>query len=150
VVARLRQRRSYRRRGSPRAGAAAVEFALVAPLFLLLLAGIIEFGQAFRIEHALCNAARRGARSAVVDGAMNSQVVQKVKTHCVNTIGLRESDVTVVVAVNGQAGADLDAAATGDEVRVTVSVPFSKAGVGFFANLFSGKVLSSSCALECE
>ena len=122
----------------------------MAPLFLLLLGGIIEFGQAFRIEHGLANAARRGARSAIVDGATSSLVAQKVKTHCVDTIGVKEADVTVVVSLNGQAGASLDGAAAGDEVRVDVSIPYSKAGVGFFANLFTGKVLSSACTFECE
>lgn len=144
AVARARVNCSYR------TGAAAVEFALVAPLFLFLLAGVIEFGHAFRIEHTLCNAARRGARSAIVDGATSNEVAKKVETHCVDILGVKKSDVTVDVALNGTSDADLSSAVPGDEVRVTVSIPFSKAGVGFFANLFTGKVLSSTCILECE
>lgn len=127
-----------------------MEFAVVAPLFFLLLAGIIEFGQAFRIQHMLSNACRRGCRVAVVEGAKSSQVRQKVKAHCAETLGVSEGDVTVHVAVNGNAGADLSQAEEGTELSVTVSVPYSKAGVGFFANMFSNVTLSSTCTLEHE
>ena len=133
-----------------RRGAAAVEFAVVAPLFFLLLAGSIEFGQAFRIEHSLSNATRRGARSAIVDGATTSQVQQKVKTHCVQTLGVNEADVTVGMTVNGSDATDVSQAEEGDEISVTVSIPFSKAGTGFYANTFANSTLSSTCTLEHE
>lgn len=45
-------------------GAAAVEFALVAPLLILLLFGIITFGYAFFEQQAYASAAREGARLA--------------------------------------------------------------------------------------
>lgn len=45
-----------------RRGAAAVEMALVLPLFLLVIFGIVEIGRAFMVEHLLANAARVGAR----------------------------------------------------------------------------------------
>ena len=138
------------KRPKRRRGAAAVEFAVVAPLFLLLLAGIMEFGQAFRIEHALSSAARRGARSAIVDGTTSKQVIQKVKDHCVETLGVAEKDVTVDVTVNGVSGTELGEANEGDEIRLTVSVPFSEAGAGFYANTLSCAVLSSTCTLEHE
>lgn len=142
----LRRNRSSR----TRRGVAAVEFAVVAPLFFLLVAGIIEFGQAFRIQHMLSNACRRGCRAAVVQNATSSQVQQKVKAHCTKTCNVGAGDVTVHVAVNGNPGADLSQAKNGDEISVTVSIPFSKAGIGFFANTFSNTTLSSTCTLEHE
>ena len=45
-----------------------VEFALVAPLFFLLLFSIIEFGRAVYYIQMLNNAAREGARYAIVHG----------------------------------------------------------------------------------
>lgn len=49
------------------AGAVAVEFALIAALFLvLLLVGIVELGRAFFYMNATAEATRRGARIAVV------------------------------------------------------------------------------------
>ena len=145
---------SHRRRRSRakgfRRGVAVVEFAVIAPLFFLLLAGIIEFGQAFRIEHMLSNASRRGARAAIVDGATTSQVRQKVKTHCARTLGVNEADVTIEIAVEGNATAKLSQAEEGNEISVTVSVPYSKAGVGFYANMFSNSIFSATCTLEHE
>ena len=139
-----------RRHGRQRRGAATVELAIVAPLFLLLLAGIIEFGLAFRIQHALSSTARRGARAAAVEGASTNTIVGQVKSHCVRILGVDEADVAVSVAVNGSTGLDLSNAESGDEVRVTVSIPYSKAGVGFFANTFATSMLTSTSAFERE
>jgi hypothetical protein len=43
-------------------GAAAVEFALVLPLLILLFIGIVEFSQALQVQARLSAAAREGAR----------------------------------------------------------------------------------------
>ena len=43
-------------------GAAAVEFALVLPILLLLIGGIIDFGFAFNTQISLTHAAREGVR----------------------------------------------------------------------------------------
>lgn len=48
-------------------GAAAVEFAIVASLFFMLVFGIIDFGFAFHSWNNAANAAREGARKAAVD-----------------------------------------------------------------------------------
>ena len=47
-------------------GAAAVEFALLLPLLVLLLFGFIQFGLAFNTRIQATNAAREAARQAVV------------------------------------------------------------------------------------
>ena len=140
------------RMASPRhrRGVAAVEFALIAPLFLLFLAGIIEFGQVFRIEHMLTTASRRGARSAIVNGATTSEVQQNVKTQLVQILGVNEEDVTVEVAVNGSAGTNVSEAEEGDEISVTASIPYSKAAAGFYANMFSTSIISATCIFEHE
>lgn len=43
-------------------GAAMVEFALVLPILLLLVFGIVEFGRVYNIETSITAAAREGAR----------------------------------------------------------------------------------------
>lgn len=48
-------------------GASAVEFALVLPMLLLLVFGIVEFGRAFNIHIQLTGAAREGARVAALE-----------------------------------------------------------------------------------
>ncbi len=48
-------------------GQALVEFALVVPLLLVLLVGTIDFGRAVFAYNSVSNAARSGARTAIVD-----------------------------------------------------------------------------------
>jgi Flp pilus assembly protein TadG len=52
-----------------RRGQALVEFAMVAPIFFLLLFGIIESGRFIFYYETLNNATREGARYAIVNGA---------------------------------------------------------------------------------
>ena len=47
-------------------GAAAVEFALVLPVLLILIFGIIDFGRMLNAKITLTEAAREGARAAAV------------------------------------------------------------------------------------
>lgn len=60
--------RMHRKRTESESGAAAVEFALIAPLLFLLVFGIINFGYLYGQKLSLNQAAREGARLAVVDG----------------------------------------------------------------------------------
>jgi hypothetical protein len=48
-----------------RAGQSMVEFAVLAPIFFLLLLGTIDLGRAVYIYNAISNGAREGARAAV-------------------------------------------------------------------------------------
>jgi Flp pilus assembly protein TadG len=59
---RCRARRLWR----DTAGAAAVEFALVLPVLLLMVMGILDFGRALNIHHVVTDASREAARRAVV------------------------------------------------------------------------------------
>ncbi len=61
-------------RGRRSRGQALPEFALVAPLFFLLLFGIIEAGRFIYYYEILSNATREGARYAIVNGAGASEV----------------------------------------------------------------------------
>jgi Flp pilus assembly protein TadG len=54
-------------------GQAMVEFAIVLPLLLILLIGVFEFGRAWNVYHAVTDAARLGARSAVVADPVTTQ-----------------------------------------------------------------------------
>lgn len=46
-------------------GASLIEFAIVLPIFLLLIGGMVDLGRAFFTKVTLTNAAREGARSAM-------------------------------------------------------------------------------------
>lgn len=58
-----------RRRHARDRGQALAEFALVAPIFFLMLFAIIDFGRYVYYVQILNNAAREGARYAIVHGA---------------------------------------------------------------------------------
>jgi Flp pilus assembly protein TadG len=49
-----------------RRGQALVEFALIVPMLLLLVLGVVEFGRAWNVYQTLTDAAREGARTAVL------------------------------------------------------------------------------------
>jgi Flp pilus assembly protein TadG len=53
-------------RADPESGVIAVEFAFLLPLFLMILTGVVEFGNMWYVRHALGNASREGARAAVL------------------------------------------------------------------------------------
>lgn len=55
---------ALRRRNRDERGAAAVEFALILPIFLILLFGIIDFGYMINRSSIINNAARDGVREA--------------------------------------------------------------------------------------
>lgn len=133
-----------------RSGAAIVEYALVAPLFFLMLGGVIEFGQAFQIEHLLSVASRRGARFAIVNGSTNNSVEKRIREQVAKTLRVNDAFIGVEIVVNGSGTIDVSQAREGDEISVTVSVPYSKAGIGFFANVLTDATLSSNCVFEHE
>src|SRR5688500_6039647 len=59
-------------------GASAVEFALIVPVLIVLVLGIIEFGHAFQVQGTLSAAAREGVRAMALrnDRAGAMDVVQ--------------------------------------------------------------------------
>jgi hypothetical protein len=60
-----------RRRG---VGQALAEFALVIPIFLVLMVGVFEFGRAIYYIQVVNNAAREGARYAIVHGSRSDEL----------------------------------------------------------------------------
>lgn len=64
-----------------------VEFAIVAPLLLILLFGIVDFGRVIYTYVTLNQAVNEGARVAIRDSALlptNSDVESAVKTHSID------------------------------------------------------------------
>ena len=67
--------------GSRERGSALIEAALTLPLLLLVSVGIFEFGRVFQTWQVLTNAAREGARIAVLPGAAESDVQTRVRQY---------------------------------------------------------------------
>jgi TadE-like protein len=77
----------HRDKGARQRSQAIVEFALVAPLLLLLLFGIVDFGRIIYIYVTLNQAVHEGVRTAIRDSALlptNSDVETAVKHHAVD------------------------------------------------------------------
>lgn len=85
-------------------GQSLVEFAMVLPIFLLLVMGIIQFGLIFNGQITLTSAAREGARLAVV-GANNDQVMDRVENAAVALLlNIDRNDIEIDRAVGGDDG----------------------------------------------
>jgi Flp pilus assembly protein TadG len=69
------------RLGAGDCGAELIEMALVTPIFLLLVAGIFDFGMLFRSWEVVTNAAREGARVGVLNAYTNPDVVARVQAY---------------------------------------------------------------------
>jgi Flp pilus assembly protein TadG len=138
-----RYRRRWRRsrRLANRCGAAAVEFAIVAPVFFLLVIGMIEVGRAMMVQQVLINASRVGARQAVTAGATASAVQTAVMDYA-TSVAVPSVSVTVTP--------DPVAAKSGDTMTVTTSVNYNN--VSWLASpwFLGGKTLTSTSKMRKE
>ncbi|QUH27009.1 TadE/TadG family type IV pilus assembly protein [Serpentinicella alkaliphila] len=77
-------------------GQALVELALVLPILLLLVFGIVEFGRIFGTYLMVTHGAREGARAAAV-GTEDTEIISLVKNR---TSALQLNDSKVVVNIS--------------------------------------------------
>ena len=104
--------------------AAIVEFAVVLPLLLTILFGIIEYGWVFMVRQTLQNAAREGCRLAVLQTSTEpySNVIARVQ-ETMEPTGLTTYEVTMTHASDGN-----------PVETVSISVPYDDVSLmgGFF------------------
>ena len=134
-------RSRVRARRSLRGGVAAVEFALVAPLFFLLVIGVIEIGRALMVQQVLINASRVGARRAVM---MSSSVAAVTNAVTEYAAGVGMSGLTVTIST------DPDTAEAGTPITVGASVNFNNVNWLPGAKYLGNKVLSASSVMRKE
>lgn len=53
-------------------GAVAVEFALLAPVLIMIFLGIMEFGRTYNVQVTLTNAAREGVRNMAINNSQTA------------------------------------------------------------------------------
>ena len=95
-------------------GAAIVEMALVLPLFLALLMGVLVYGQYFMLAHSVQQAANDGARAAIVglDAADRSAVATRAVARSLqavsgaHSVAVSETSEAITVAVTFTAASD--------------------------------------------
>lgn len=76
-------RRDARRRTRLHRAAVAVEMAVVTPILLTMLFGIIEYGWVFTLRQALVTSAREGARVAALPGSEDEEIIARVNDYLV-------------------------------------------------------------------
>ena len=109
-------------------GQTLVEFAFVLPIFLLLMVSIFDLGHVVWSNDALSNAAREGARYAIVHGVNSGAPAtkQQVKNVAIGWAASAGTNVSVTVCYwsVSQCSGDVDEAnATQDRgMKVTVTV----------------------------
>jgi Flp pilus assembly protein TadG len=106
----------------PRTAAAAVEFALVAPFFALLVLGMFELSRALLVKEVLSNAARKAARTAILPGAGWNDVAagsagSELYNIMVTDNGFQWNNVTPTVVVTDPSG-NVTTLTTGDPNNV--------------------------------
>jgi Flp pilus assembly protein TadG len=133
-----RQRHGIRRNARDR-GAAAVEFAVLLPVLLLILFMIIDAGRALNAQITLTEAARDGARLAAL-GQPDSTVVSSTQTAA---SGLSGVTVSVTDCPPG--------AGTTSQAVVNVSYSFTfVTPIGAIAGLFGGSGSNSPLTLTAQ
>ena len=140
-------------RNTPRdRGAAAVEFALLLPMLLLLLFGIIDFGRALNAQITLTQAAREGARIASV--APNG--VPNTLATVTNGTVAAATPLSGVTLTPAPTICPLNALGTGADAKVTVSYKFTfLTPVAAISSLFgssfgSSMTLTATGVMPCE
>ena len=113
-----------RRHGS--SGQALAEMAIALPILLLMLVGIWEFARAYQIQQVVVNAAREGARNAVLQG-VDSDSAEVITNNFLAGGNITGATVTVT-----------DTNATGDPTTVQVQVPYSFVLIGPIVRLATG------------
>ena len=107
--------------GSER-GTAILETALTLPLLLLVTVGIFEFGRGYQTWQVLTNAAREGARVAVLPGALAGAPEARVRAYLVS--GQLPNAASATISVDPNVVVSIGGAGTAKASLVTVNYPF--------------------------
>lgn len=131
---RLAARRLAARR---RRGAVALEFAIVFPILLIAIVGLVELSRVLMVQQVMINAAREGARRAVVPASNDAELTGEngILSHYLSNAGI-PATYTVQVLVNGSPSTVV-AASPHDELTVVVSIPYGDVTWGF-TTFFAG------------
>ena len=112
-----------------------VEAAIALPLLLLVVLGIIDFGRLFQRYEVLTNAAREGARVAVLPGYSATDVEKRVEQYLASG-GLDSGLATPTVAA--AAPIPLPAGPCITLTTVSVTYPHTYSYVGGIVRVFGG------------
>ena len=91
---------------------------MIMPMILLISVGIFEFGRAYQTSQVLTNAAREGARLAVIDGRTDGDVRARVNKY------VTDGGLTALTDANIQVNRTVALTGTATASSVTITYPF--------------------------
>ena len=103
-------------------GVAAVEFAIVAPVLLLILFLMVESSRYLTAVHATTGAAREAVRLSAITGADDATALARAKEFMTNS-GFKSNSVKLDITSDATAAPGLTA------FTATVTIPFSDVSV---------------------
>jgi hypothetical protein len=131
-------------------GVAAIEFALIFPVLLVIIFGIIEFSLLLYDKQVITNASREGARAGIVAGRLDAVDIKGVVTNYVAsnlvTFGTPNTPVTTGFPPEGSIGM-----ARGDYLTVLVSYDYEFLVLpNFVASLGGVKTIQAQTVMRVE
>lgn len=130
-------------------GVAAVEFAIVLPLLLLLIFGIIEFSLVLYDQAIITNASREAARAGVVvrkAKATEAQIKTVATNYCQNYLISFGTTPTPAITVSETTNPDFST----PQLSVTVSYTYSGLMLGPFLSAITGPLTLSATSVMIE
>jgi Flp pilus assembly protein TadG len=138
-------------------GASAVEFALVLPVLMVILFGIIEFGFILYDKAIVTNASREGARRGIVYSVTNDasatpvavstdEITSIVSSYCASyLVSLGSGTAAPSTTITG------NCTVPGNSLTVTVTYPYSFLVLpNFISGLTGGITLNGVTLMRCE
>ena len=129
---------SYRHSDS---GAAGIEFALIVPVFVIILTGLIQFGAIFFLQSNMSNAAREAARSLAVGQISTASQAEAVAAQTLVDWGVNFTVTTTNPDPNDP---------NDNQYTVEITAPMSDAAIIDYLGIFGGKTISASAAVREE
>ncbi len=122
-----------------RDGAAAVEFAFIVPILLLLFSGIVQFGSIMFLENHMTNVARETSRRVAVGELAQADAASSAQQALVNW------GVNYEVSV-----ATIDVGGGNQDVAVAISLPMAEAALMDVLGVFQSGNLTAAATMRQE
>ncbi len=146
MVRQARERQNGHRRWAKRTrgGFETLEFALILPVLLALGLGSVEFSRALSVQQVLTNAAREGAREAILPASTVSEVEDVIAENLkIGRVDATVTDVTITPA-------SLNGLKSGTKITVDVRVPYSAVSWLPVPRYLGNAILGSGCTMRHE
>ncbi len=129
-------------------GVAMMELAIVLPILLLLLVGILELGRVVMINQIATNAVREASRVAIVPGSTDATVLSICNTY-LDRGGISSTGRSVQILNSGGSPSSLTSIRSKETITVRAIIPFSENTWGF-SQILGGRSFTSASTMRRE